>query len=80
MKVLKSMPRQEQVAVIRWTEDYLTLAVLLVQRHSPTVAVFLSPVSETAESESVKPPSTRNSDFAPESASTSDKSDALTAS
>jgi hypothetical protein len=39
-----------------------------------------SRVSETAESESVKPSSTRNNDFAPESASTSNESDALTAS
>jgi hypothetical protein len=39
-----------------------------------------SRVSETAESESVKPSSTRNSDFAPESASTSDESDAQTVS
>jgi hypothetical protein len=39
-----------------------------------------SRVAETAESESVKPSSTRNSEFAPESSSTSDDSDALTAS
>jgi hypothetical protein len=39
-----------------------------------------SRVSETAESEFVKTSSTRNGDFAPESASTSDESDALTAS
>jgi hypothetical protein len=79
MKVLKSMPRQEQVALIRWTEDYLTLAVLLVQRHSPTLAFFLSPESQKLPNPSPSNPQV-NSDFAPESASTSDESDALTAS
>jgi hypothetical protein len=56
MKALKSILRQEQVAVIRWTGDLLTLTVLLFQKHSRTVAVVLSPESQKLPSPSPSNP------------------------